>query len=320
MDNEKILNMRDEEIRQEIMHMNTNIKEMTNEDLKNLLDKLELYRNNPHLKDIGTISGIEFLKEGIYYELRSESRNKKDKWFKNLINLFNNKTVESKISKSENKSYGERHVMERDYVNTEVRIEPLKFYNLEKPTLIFTNLYDLEKLIKKSLILSTKFLGEFIKENITDEEVLSYYSHGISYIADSILALSLFFEELNNDDLLYKIPKCLNCLSELYACCNVLKENIAESYSSLIYRSLGDIITLIQPYIKCTDERIDYEEMRKKIHLKEIQNMINNEIGKCEDIKKLSNINYIVTMLLRDDWREVEDIAEEITKRHRIFY
>ncbi|GEM_PF-1972994 len=313
MDNDKILNMSDEEIRQEIMHMNINIKEMTNEDLKNLLDKLELYRNNPYLKDIGTISSIEFLKEGIYFELNSGIRNRKENWFKNITNIFNNKT------KAENKLNEQNHTMERECVNTEVRIEPLKFYDLEKPTLIFTNLYDLEKLVKKSIILSTKFLEYFIHENITNEKALIYYSHGIKYIVEDISELSLFInEKLNNEDLLYTIPECLRCLSELYACCNLLKENIIGMDRVSIYQTLDDILTMMQPYIKHSGEGIDYEEMREKIYLRKIQNVINNEIGKCGDIKKLSNINYIVTMLLREDWREVEDIAEEIRKRCRI--
>jgi len=172
--------------------------------------------------------------------------------------------------------------------------------------------------VKKSIILSTKFLEYFIQKNITNEKALIYYSHGISYIVEDISELSLFInEKLNNEDLLYTIPECLSCLSELYACCNLLKDTIG-SNSISIYKSLDDIMAVMQPYVKFTDEKIDYEEMRKKIYLKKIQNMINNEIGKCEDIKKLSNINYIVTMLLREDWREVEDIAEEIRKRCRI--
>ncbi|MBU3173381.1 hypothetical protein [Clostridium estertheticum] len=238
--------------------------------------------------------------------------------FENLISLFNNKSVK-KTCKVDKECQKKMEKIQTNYVETEPKIEPLTFYDMKRPELFITSVYDLEILIKKSLIVSTQLLNKFISANVTNKTALIFYSHAIRYILDDISELSVFIEELSKEDLINTIKNALSCLSELYSCCGVIKENYRDDISSEpIRRSLVEIIKLIEPYIKVKDEKIDYEELYKKVFLKKTQNMITNEIGKCVNPKKINEISYIVTMLLREDLRDVEDIAEIIRKRRLI--
>lgn len=241
--------------------------------------------------------------------------------FKNLINFFNNKSVK-KSCMIDDDCHEKMDRVQINYINTEPKIEPLTFYDMERPVLFFTSVYDLEKLIKKSLIISTELLDKLISINVTNKNALIFYSHAIKYILEDIEYLSRFIDELSKVELLDTIDiieKTLSCLSELYSVCIILKEDCNDYFASItIHRALDEMIKLIRPYIKVKNEKVDYEEIYKKIYLKNIQNTITNEVGKCENYPKLSVINYIVTMLLREDLREVEDVAEIIRKRRSI--
>lgn len=247
---------------------------------------------------------------------------------KKLISLFSDKSVKKSrriVNKCQEKT---------NYVNTEPKIETLTFYDMKKPALFITTIYDLETLIKKCLVKSIELLNEIIRinlyeiigTNVTNKQAYSYsyskliyYDHAIRYIVDDIDCLSKCIDELSEEKLLKIIEHALSCISELYSVCSILKENCNDNFINVsIHRRLDDIIKLIKPYIKVKDEEIE-ESLNEKIYLKKMQNKITNEVGKCENPEKLNDINYIVTILLSKDLREVEQISE-IHKLEKAIY
>lgn len=193
----------------------------------------------------------------------------------------------------------------------------IQFKDIKQPTLFITNIYSFEKLFNKCFVLSTQFLDVFFRRNHDKPIISDFYKKGIYCLVEDIAAMATLQEE-KNEEVIYTVKKMLDILSDLYVSCTVILKNYDQEdryVSSSTLDMLNEILRLLEPYTKNTDEKINYEEIHNKLLLKEEQTKVINEVSKCNDIRKVHEINYIVTALMREDLREIEKVAEDITNK-----